>query len=492
MWQIAEVTVCIILLITMFLFRNYEKEALGELFPAKKKLSFAEKMPKKFCYPLVYFILKRTGIIFRFMAKSRNVEKLVRLDINFSKEAAASRFLIKAGGNVVLLLIAVLILAAGVDFMGTTEQKLYTGDYILRPKSGQDSVRLLVKMKEGENEKTEEIRVKLKEEKLTYEEYEGEINKAKEYIDKNILGENISQDYVDKPLNLVSKIPGSRLKLAWKVRTNSCIKEDGNLTDKLTKEKTLESVTAVLSYGDWLTEYEQYFLLYPPKKTWEEWAREELGAALLEEDNLSSSQAIFTLPKSAGGVSFSYTEPEEKMTKKVLIGGLIVIVFIIPIMMKNVVKRMEKREFEMLLDYPEFINKLTLLLGAGLTIPKAWKRIVEEYEKKGKCRYTYEEAALTLRDMENGISISEAIEDFGKRIQLIPYMKVSSLIVQNMKKGTENLLILLEYEAIEAFKERKETAKRLGEQAGTKLLFPMIIMMGIVFGIILLPAVSGF
>lgn len=492
LWQIAELSVCIILLILLFFFRNYEKKTLGELFPANMKLSFAENILKRFCYPFVYFVLKRTGIIFRFMAKSRNVEKLVRLDINFSREAAASRFLIKAGGNVVFLLMVVLILAAGADFMGTKEQKLYAGDYVLRPKSGQDSIRLLVKMKEGEKERTEEINVKLKEERLNYQEYEDEVKKAKEYIDKNILGENLSQDYVDKPLKLVSKIPDSHLKLEWKVRAGSCIKEDGSLTEKLTKEKTLEGVTAVFTYGDWVTEYEQYFLLYPPKKTWEERAEEELKAALSKEDNLSSTQAIYTLPKSAGGVSFSYKEPEEKMTGKVLAGGLMVIVLIIFIMVQDVGKRMEKRELEMLLDYPEFINKLALLLGAGLTMPKAWKRIVEEYEKKGKFRYAYEEAALTLRDMENGASISEAIEDFGKRLRLIPYMKVSSLIVQNMKKGTENLLILLEYEAMEAFKERKETAKMLGEQAGTKLLFPMIIMMGIVFGIILLPAISGF
>ena len=42
---------------------------------------------------------------------------------------------------------------------------------------------------------------------------------------------------------------------------------------------------------------------------------------------------------------------------------------------------------------------------------------------------------------------------------------------------------LLEQEAEEAFEERKNSAKKLGEEAGTKLLFPMLLMLGIVIAI---------
>ena len=36
--------------------------------------------------------------------------------------------------------------------------------------------------------------------------------------------------------------------------------------------------------------------------------------------------------------------------------------------------------------------------------------------------------------------------------------------------------------------QRRERVLQLGETAGTKLLFPMIIMLGLVMGIILVPA----
>ena len=43
-------------------------------------------------------------------------------------------------------------------------------------------------------------------------------------------------------------------------------------------------------------------------------------------------------------------------------------------------------------------------------------------------------------------------------------------------------------EAIQSFENRKSTAKRLGEEAGTKLLMPMLGMLAVVFIIVMIPA----
>ena len=59
---------------------------------------------------------------------------------------------------------------------------------------------------------------------------------------------------------------------------------------------------------------------------------------------------------------------------------------------------------------------------------------------------------------------------------------------QNLKKGSGDLLEILEYEMTDAFEERKENAKMLGEKAGTKLLLPMGMMLIIVFVLIMYAA----
>ena len=50
---------------------------------------------------------------------------------------------------------------------------------------------------------------------------------------------------------------------------------------------------------------------------------------------------------------------------------------------------------------------------------------------------------------------------------------------------------LLDAEAKEAFVERKRYAKQLGEEASTKLLIPMGLMLLLVFAILMLPAMMN-
>lgn len=72
------------------------------------------------------------------------------------------------------------------------------------------------------------------------------------------------------------------------------------------------------------------------------------------------------------------------------------------------------------------------------------------------------------------------------------YRKFSSYLVQNLKKGNRKLCNLLEQEAMDAFVERKNMAQQIGEEVGTKLLFPMLLMLGIVIVIIMVPAMISF
>ena len=90
--------------------------------------------------------------------------------------------------------------------------------------------------------------------------------------------------------------------------------------------------------------------------------------------------------------------------------------------------------------------------------------------------------------MENGQNESVAYAAFGRRLSLLPYMKFSTLLVQNLKKGSDDLLKKMDMEAVDALRERREMAKKLGEEAGTKLLFPMLIMLSLVFALILIAA----
>ena len=82
----------------------------------------------------------------------------------------------------------------------------------------------------------------------------------------------------------------------------------------------------------------------------------------------------------------------------------------------------------------------------------------------------------------------ECYERFARRCDLIPYMKMGALLSQNLKKGAKGTSEMLRMEAVQALEDRKSRARQLGEEAGTKLLIPMLLMLIIVITIVVVPA----
>ena len=125
-----------------------------------------------------------------------------------------------------------------------------------------------------------------------------------------------------------------------------------------------------------------------------------------------------------------------------------------------------------------------------MTVRNAWGRMVHDYENVSgkKVRPAYEEMRQTYYQMENGTAEGVAYRDFGRRCRLQPYLKLSSILEQNRKTGTKNLRELLHREVVDAFELRKNLARRLGEEAGTKLLAPLLLLLFVVMIFIMVPA----
>lgn len=95
---------------------------------------------------------------------------------------------------------------------------------------------------------------------------------------------------------------------------------------------------------------------------------------------------------------------------------------------------------------------------------------------------------ITQQMIKNGCLEGKAYVDFGKRCGTHSYVKLGNLLEQNIRKGTKGLRDILTAEVSEAFEERKVLAKKKGNEAGTKLLLPMGIMLVISMVIIIVPA----
>ena len=68
------------------------------------------------------------------------------------------------------------------------------------------------------------------------------------------------------------------------------------------------------------------------------------------------------------------------------------------------------------------------------------------------------------------------------------YIKLLTMLEQNVTKGSRGIAASLEQEERNALEERMNMAKKRGEEAGTKLLGPMGILLIIVMLMIMVPA----
>ena len=96
--------------------------------------------------------------------------------------------------------------------------------------------------------------------------------------------------------------------------------------------------------------------------------------------------------------------------------------------------------------------------------------------------------AAAWNEMCGGVPEKDCYESFGGRCGLQAYMKLGALLSQNLRRGTKGLADALRLEGIHAFEERKALARRRGEEAGTKLLLPMFLMLAVVLVIVIVPA----
>ena len=329
----------------------------------------------------------------------------------------------------------------------------------------------------------------VEERRLTEEELE-----AKELLPKAILGENDCLEDVRKDLRLVTELEGYPFRITWESGAYSLVNSDGKIHNEELAQGKIVTLTARFRYEDWVREEEFFVQVNPVVYTPQEAIRAEIEELLREREESTESAEAMTLPERIGTEPLVWREIIEDSSGYFLLLVLFAAGVIYWGRARELDQRLEARKRELLLDYPEIVNKLALYMGAGMTIRNAFMKMGEDYKRQRevKKRYVYEEILITCYELQGGKSETEAYDHFGKRCQVQTYIKLSALLSQNIRKGSNDLLRMLRQEAGNAFVQRKNLAKKLGEEAGTKLLLPMMMMLCIVMVIIMIPAYFSF
>lgn len=242
--------------------------------------------------------------------------------------------------------------------------------------------------------------------------------------------------------------------------------------------------------------YRIYVGIVPRELSRYEFLLLQLQQAITAEDEGSLGENMLSLPTEIDGQRIYYSEHEDRSYLLLPLLGVIAAMAIY--MRQGQARRTEKKQREalLMLDYSELVSKLMVYIGAGLTVRNALETISQHFDAliaRGikADRPLYQELRTMVIQFRRNMPESEIYLSFGRRVNLKPYTKLVSLIEQNRMNGARNLRAMLELEMEDAFEQRKTTARRLGEEAGTKLLLPLFIMLGIVMIIVIVPAMSA-
>lgn len=166
--------------------------------------------------------------------------------------------------------------------------------------------------------------------------------------------------------------------------------------------------------------------------------------------------------------------------------GILFSVLLIVYLELELQDKLTERRQEILMDLPQVLSKLTLLVNSGMVLRDAWKRTAFT-----GTRVLYQEMQNTTVEIQNGVMEIDAYKNFADRCSVKEVRKFTSLIIQNLQKGNEELAYFLSGMADEMWETKKNEVKQKGEKANTKLLIPILLIFIGILMLILVPVMSG-
>ncbi len=392
------------------------------------------------------------------------------------------------------------VLYAAMSFANGGSQEIFReGLKRAGPGKGETSYELSVSgfhLEEGIGEIT--VRLPVRERKYKDQEAKELLRELGEELKKHILGENKSLEEVRSNLNLKTGISGYGFKVSWESANPEVVDSFGAVhNEDVSKEGEAVWLSAWLTDGIHERKYEYRVVVYPPMLTREEQVAEAFKKWADQTDRKQQTENRLLLPTVYDGQTLTYSLVRDEDYRFFPVLGILLAFLLHAKKEMDKQKQEKEREQQLLFDYSEVVSKLVVYVGAGLTVRGALERMAAGYEEsliggKGRVRPAYEEVVKTVRQLGSGQGEGKAYGEFGRRCGLQSYLKLSALLEQSQKNGSRQLRPALELELVSAFEQRKNLAKKLGEEAGTKLLLPLLLMLGVVMIMIVVPAFLSF
>lgn len=360
---------------------------------------------------------------------------------------------------------------------------------------------------------TETVTIEVRPREFTKEQAEGRMADAFIYLDTHLKGENISLSHITESLDFFLDYEEYPFDVEFWLEDYALINGDGEIKNKREELAALgypedqqnkgitTKLKVSLQYGE-MTKEKIYELVVFPK---EESVLEKQFAKVKEQIEAQENKALYDeqliLPATIEDVQITRADANRVSPAGILFIGFLAAGLLLLREQENLRIQERKRQEQLRRSYPWFVNEVVLLFGAGMQMKNILSTLINEYEagtKNQRLQHEdYREALIcelkkAQHSLDLGMPEEQIYYQLGRRLKLPCYIKLMTLLEQNVKRGTKGLTDVFEQEEVNALEERKNLAKRYGEEAGTKLLGPMILLLIIIMLIVMIPAFLSF
>lgn len=315
-----------------------------------------------------------------------------------------------------------------------------------------------------------------------------------------ILGENVDFDHISKPLNLIDRDMNTGINVLWLSDQPEIINKRGEI-DLLRAERFQKIQLHAKLELDGVAMSESYLLRIDTNASLEDY-KLSVNRRLMETMNLlreGKDSTYLNLPDALEeGIEIRWVAGRKN---NAIVLFLIFLVSVLIVYFKRydqINKELKEAEESISRDLPAFMNKLVLLLNAGLVVSTAFSKIVADYEafhhgdvegkrQKGKS-YLYEELCeIQKRVNQSNTSLIGELKEFSQRTGVREMVRFTAVICDNWSKGSM-LAEKLEEESGLLWISRKKRAEEKGNLAETKLTFPLMISLIVLIMVTIAPA----
>lgn len=157
-----------------------------------------------------------------------------------------------------------------------------------------------------------------------------------------------------------------------------------------------------------------------------------------------------------------------------LVGGFVLGMAVPFAMYKDLDTKVKRRDQDILLELPELLNRIVLLVGAGETVQRA---IVHCVNNQGEREHPlYNELRRAAEDWNNGYSFQQSFEQFSRRCGVQEVTIFTTTVLLNLRRGGGDFVLALRDLSHVLWEKRKAVSRAKGEQASSKLVFPMVLI----------------